>query len=49
MIEKILMEDRSLHYFAAKVARTDTQKVDALKDHDEKALPDQKKNHSMDT
>ena len=45
-IEKILKEDRSLHYFAAPVARTDTQKVDALKDHDEKALPDPKKNHS---
>ena len=43
MIEKTLKEDQSLHYFAAIAARTDTQKADALKDHDEKALHDQKK------
>ena len=49
MIEKTLREDRSLHYFAAIAVRTDTQKADALKDHDEKALHDQKKNHFMDT
>ena len=33
MIEKTLKEDRSLHYFAAIAARTDTQKADASKDH----------------
>ena len=49
VIEKTLKEDRSLHYFAAIAARTDTQKADALKDYDEKALHDQKKSHSMDT
>ena len=49
MIEQTLKEDRSLHYFAAIAARTDTQKADALKDHDEKALHDQKKSQSMDT
>ena len=49
MIEKTLKEDRSLQYFAAVAARTDTQKADALKDHDQKALHDQKISHSMDT
>ena len=49
MIEKTLKEDRSLHYFAAIAARTDTQKADASKDHDETALHDEKKSHSMDT
>ena len=49
MIEKTLKEDRSLHYFATIAARTDTRKADALKDHDKKALHDQKKSHSMGT
>ena len=48
MIEKTLKQDRSLHYFAAIAVRTDTQKADVLKDHDEKALHDQKKSHSME-
>ena len=49
MIEKTLKADQSLHYFAAIAARTDTRKAAALKDHDEKALHDQKKSHSMET
>ena len=49
MIETTLKEDQSLLYFAAIAARTDTQKADGLKDHDEKALHDQKKSPSMDT
>ena len=47
MIEKTLKEDRSLHYFAAIAARTDTQNADALKDQNEKASNDQKNNQTM--
>ena len=37
MIEKTLKEDQSLHSFAAIAVHMNTQKADALKDHDEKA------------
>ena len=46
---KNLKEDRSFHYFAGIAGHTHTQKADALKDHDKKALHDQKKSHSLDT
>ena len=46
---KNLKEDQSFHYFAGIAVHTHTQKADALKDHDEKALHDQKKSHSLDT
>ena len=37
MTEKISKEDQNLHISAAIAVHTDTLKVDALKDHDEKA------------
>ena len=48
-IEKILKEDQNLRYFVLTVVHTATQKVDALKNQDEKAYQDQKKKHFMVT
>ena len=45
--KRILKEDRNLHCSVVFAVHMDILKVDALKDHVEKAWHDQKKSHSI--
>ena len=47
MTKKILKEDRNLHCSVVIAVHMDILKVDALKDHVEKAWHDQKKSHFL--